>query len=85
MFYFLPRLSTSNFYGPWRYHSPMAKTSNALNVVRTTRPHWADAETRAFLDRSGTSNAFAKTLHLILIIAMVVATTKIAMVLLFRV
>lgn len=63
----------------------MAKSSNALIRSRTANPTWADAETRAFLDRPGTSNAFAKTLHLILIIAMVVATTKIAMVLLFRV
>jgi len=48
-------------------------------------PPWADAETRAFLDRPDASSAFAKFLHLILIIAMVAAATKTAMVLLFRV
>ena len=63
----------------------MAKSSNALKVFRTTKPQWADAETRDFLDRPSASNAFAKPLHLILIIAMVVVMTKIAMVLLFRV
>jgi hypothetical protein len=46
-----------------------------------TRPKWADAETRGFLERPGYSTSFAKVLQVTLITAMMVAAVKFAWIL----
>jgi hypothetical protein len=57
----------------------MNKPSSADRAGRSRfQAEWADAETRAFLERSDVSPPFAKILRVIVISAMLVAVVKLA-------
>jgi hypothetical protein len=50
-----------------------------------TQQDWADAETRAFLERPASATSFANVMRVILITAMVVAAAKMAWIIAFHV